>query len=148
MRYYFSWLDLQRKAKSQNDGIVLLAYAGTFGYGKTVASYTNEIMTALKINRIDYELFNRYFRNENNRIRNLYKCELPQSYFLNKDFLTAGCTPRQKVEYLYLLGMRKNSITAPSIPRRYLDNDSLLRNPFIKVENEQIVFIMEANALA
>jgi hypothetical protein len=147
MKYYFNWIDLKLKTNNQINDILLLTYATTIGYNKTIANYTNEILYKLKIDKIDYKVFNRYFKNINNNIINQYKVTLPQSYFINKEFLTWGCTPRQKVEYLYLLSLRNNSAENPSIPIRYVVNNSLLKNPLTTVEGDNLIFIPELNEL-
>lgn len=146
-KYYFNWIDLKQKTNNQINDILLLTYASTIGYNKTIANYTNEIFSKLKITSIDYKVFNRFFRNQNNNIINLYKCDFPQSYFINKEFLTSGCTPRQKVEYLYLLSLRNNSANEPFIPLKYIDNSSLTKNPFIKQEGNKLIYIFEQNEL-
>ena len=146
-KYYFNWIDLKLKTHNQINDILLLTYASTIGYNKIIANYTNELFKILRIDKIDYIVFNKYFKNHNNNIYNLYKCEYSQSYFINNSFLTSGCTPRQKIEYLYFLSLRKNSVKNPHIPLKYVYNISLLKNPFIYVNKDKIILIPEQNEL-
>lgn len=145
--FYFNWFDLLQKSKKDNDSIIILTYASTFGYNKKIANSSFELLRLLNIHRMS-KILNEYIiiKAKSFEIFNKYKIEEPQSYFNNKSFLTSLTSSNNKIQYLWLLSHRKVEDKKPFIIKDYFSGkeiDGIKNNPFISIEKDKINFILE-----
>jgi len=146
-KYYFNWYELLKKSKKDYDSIIVLTYASTFGYNKKIANGSLDLIKTLYVDRVPSWLKNQIKINTQSfELFNNYKTEEPQSYFLNKDFLTTYTKVEHKIQYLWLLSYRRIDEESPYIKRDYLrlkEIDGIKNNPFISIEDDKINFIFE-----
>lgn len=143
-KYYFNWKELLKSSNRQNSSILILTAGLIVGYNYKIAVSTQGLMKLLNIPNIPPSLFQKG-RLRLNRYHNVickFKCEEPQSYFINKNFLYYKCHASYKVNYLYALSLRNIAITEPRIPKEYLE-ESKWENPLLEIDGEYINFLPE-----
>lgn len=124
-------------------GILILLKATLVGYNKKIANNGYHLMAKLHIHTIPPIIFRKKFLFiQEQNIYSRYSCKEPQSYFVNKDFITTAYTAAQKGRYLYMLAQRPISIDDTFIPKHYIP-ETLWNNPFIEVDDKHIHFITE-----
>ena len=148
-KIYFNWYELKKDADGHSNGILILNYALYKGYNKLMAKNINSLYKTLHIKSIPEKILRNskiIITAEYNEIISHYICKDEQSYFINGDFLTAICTTRKKLEYLFLLSMRPANNLSARIPLKYLTKEQITwtnQNPFIKTIEDKIVFVPE-----
>jgi hypothetical protein len=141
--HYFNWNELKRDGGGQFEGILCLTYASIIGYNNTLAYGSKQLMSKLKIAKIPSLLFQRrYLRTVRGEILSFYSCKEPQSYFLSSKFLFSATTPKQKIEYLFMLSQRAIANENYYIPQEYVD-EKYYTNPFIILKENRIYFLPE-----
>lgn len=144
--YYFNFGELKYLANSNILRILYLTYAAFKGYNNLIALNIYELNNQLKIPNADIRYFKYseyfYYEGKNKRIISKYQCNDPQTYFTNGSFLTAVATPKEKIEYLYLLSQRAPTDLNNYIPQKIV-NTKLYTNPFVKVSQDKLVFLLE-----
>jgi hypothetical protein len=144
--YYFNWYELLHKAKKDQDSIIVLTYASTFSYNKKIANSSLDLIKKLNVYRIPNWLNSYLVINKKFEIFNNYLIEEPQSYFNNPSFLLAVTPVVYKIQYLWLLSHRKIEDRNNYINKDYFklkEIDGIKNNPFICIEKDKIVFILE-----
>jgi hypothetical protein len=143
--YYFNWKELARDAEQDFAGILTLAYAITFGYNNKIAWTLEGLYETLHIIKVPHCIVRKGYIVSNwyHNICTFYKVREPQSYFKNDTFLTSNASLADRVKYLYILSKRPISNKTNSIPVNYIDNPSLLTNPFLQVKDDKIFFPLE-----
>lgn len=144
--YYFNWYELVQKSKKDQDSIIILTYASTFKYNKKIANSSLSLIKKLNLHRIPNWLNKYLIINKQFEIFNNYLVEEPQSYFTNPTFLTSITPVSHKIQYLWLLSHRKIEDKNNYINKEYLkikEIDGIKNNPFISIEKDKIIFILE-----
>lgn len=148
MKYYFNWNELKRDAGSNYAGILILLNCLLIGYNKKMANSGKHLMLKMKLNNIPLIIFRKKLLFvQKQGIYSRYKCNDPQSYFINKDFITSGLSVANRAEYLYILAQRPISVTDTFIPKNYVSK-RLWKNPFIEIDDTKIHFITERSQIA
>lgn len=144
--YYFNWYELLQKTKKDQDSIIVLTYASTFKYNEKIANSSLNLIKKLNVSRIPNWLNNYLVINKKFEIFNNYAVEEPQSYFKNPSFLLTVTPVIYKVQYLWLLSNRKIDDKNNYVNREYFkikEIDGIKNNPFICIEKDKIIFILE-----
>lgn len=144
--YYFNWHELLQKSKKDQDSIIILTHASLFRYNNKIANSSLSLLKKLNIHRIPNWLNKYLIINKNFEIFNQYIVEEPQSYFTNPSFLYAITHVNYKIQYLWLLSHRRIDEKVNYINRDFFklkEIDGIKNNPFISIEKDKIIFILE-----
>ena len=138
---YFNWYELVSKARKDQTGILILAFAQTKLYN---ARTTKGLMSALNINHIPMHLFTTgLLEQKKDRLVCNYKTEEPMSYLKNPWFFTHNVSILKKTEYLQLLSMRRISEEQDYIAKNYIRKE--LQSPYIETKGDKIYFLPESS---
>lgn len=141
---FYNWDKLCQHSDQDNAGILVLTLATLKGYNKIIAGDSKELMEKLNIPKIPPVLFHRkYLRlNRFGGIKGYYQCNEPLSYFKNPKFLYYKIPLKTKIEYLWMVSMRRINDENNYIPEDYVDSKRW-NNLLIERKNGRLYFIPE-----
>jgi len=144
---YYNWNQLLQHGDQHNAAILILTLAILKGYNNIIAGNSSELMEKLYINNIPPILFRRGYLSVNKYggIKGFYKVTEPTSYFTNNKFLYYKIPLRSKIEYLWMLSLRRINEKQDYIPENYV-SEKRWNNILIERKQGRLYFIPECSS--